>query len=209
VTEASWHQVGRALLGRWPSQVATWGEEGIAAFVEELLADGLTAEQALVALRSYRPEPGKDFPPSVPAVVALARTDPSQPTPEEAYQMIYGKGGVMRARLKPGASFPSEAAMLGARDEVRLERAQEIHPLLGAFVERFGVHRLAMLEVDDPEYGEVRRKDVREAWARHCEAFAGREVAAIASGRRSGLGKLDPLSALGVPRPELEPGGDR
>jgi hypothetical protein len=173
-----------------------------------VLLDGYDAEQIAGALRKLIAR-GQVFGPTPGELVALINEDPSQPTPEEAYQMIYGRGGVMRARLKPGASYASEAQMLGARDQVRLERAQEIHPLLGAFVERFGVHRLAMLEVDDPEYGELRRKEVREAWVRHCEAFAGREVAAIASGRRSGLGKLDPLSALGVPRPELEPGGDR
>ena len=52
MTEVTWSRVARALLGRWPNQVAQWGEEGIAAYIEELQADGLTPDVALVALRS-------------------------------------------------------------------------------------------------------------------------------------------------------------
>lgn len=207
-TGASWSRVGRALLGRWPAQVATWGEQGIAAFVEELQADGLTPDQAVVGVRSYRPQAGRDFPPSVSTVSNLAHCDPTTPTPEEACTLIYGYRGVMKARVPAGGNYDSEAEMLGVRDAARLDRAWELHPLLGSFCERFGVRRLAMLEVDDPELGELRRRDVREAWGRHVTAMHGRDVAAIAAGRgrRPGLRQFDPLHSLRRPSAELGTG---
>lgn len=192
-------EIGTALLGSWPGTMTAWGKEAIAAYISELRARGLTAEQTLTAIRTW--PAGSDFPPSAPNLAALARQDPSTPTPEEAYRLIYGPRGVMRARPAPGGSYGSEAEMLGARNEARVKRAYELHPMLGAFVERFGVDRLAMLEVDDPDYGELRRRDVREAWERHCEAMQGRDVAALAAGQRRGeMGRFDPLAALGRPR---------
>jgi hypothetical protein len=64
----TWGNVGEVLLGRWPGQVAGWGEDGISAFVNELMADGLTPELAVQALRAH----ASDFPPSVASVSRLA-----------------------------------------------------------------------------------------------------------------------------------------
>lgn len=204
MTDTNWQPVATALLGSWPTQVASWGREGIAAYLSELQARGLTPESALVALRSCGGE--HRFPPSAPELAALERFDPSRPTPEEAYQMIYGRGGVMRARAKPGGSYANEAAMIGAGEDAKVQRAFELHPLLGAFVERYGIRRLSLLEVDHPDYGEIKRRELREAWMRHLEAFEGREVAAIARGRTEGLGRLDPFAALGIERKALGSG---
>lgn len=169
-----WQRVARALLGRWPSQVSTWGEEGIAAFVEELQADGLTAEQALVAIRQHRPEGGKDFPPSVAQISDLARTDPDQPTFEEAYRQLYEPGGVFGFR----------------------RRDVTVSPWVLAFVEDYGRERLRLLPVDGEHAGIVRR-ELGEAWDRFITASKGREVAAIAGRRRGQLGKPDFAGVIG------------
>src|SRR5207237_9035503 len=92
------------------------------------------------------------------------------------------------------------------------ERASQLHPLVGSFVERQGIDRLREMPVDDPDNGHWRRDELRTAWAVHVEAFEGREVAALASGEgREGLRRLDPLAGLDAPRPQLEPttGGTR
>jgi hypothetical protein len=178
-----------------------------AAAAWRVFLDDYEPAQVLVALKALVAK-GGTFRPSVAEVVAQIRQDPSRPTPEEAYTMIYGPRGVMRARAKANQSYANEAAMIGAHDDAKVQRAFELHPLLGAFVERYGIRRLALLEVDSPEYGEIKRRELREAWERHCEAFEGREVAAIARGRRpDGLGRLDPFGALGIERkPALESG---
>jgi hypothetical protein len=67
-----------------------------------------------------------------------------------------------------------------------------------AFVERQGIDRLRGLQLADPDWGEKRRADLERAYNEHVEAFDGREVAALASGGRGELARLDPLAALGV-----------
>jgi hypothetical protein len=171
MTEATWHRAGRALLGSWPERVTSWGEEGIAAYVEELEARGVTPAAALVAIRSC--PAGQKFPPSAPELAALARHDPSRPTFDEAYRMIYGPGGTLGFKRS----------------------GVQISPWVTAFVERYGVERLRLLEVDG-DYGNLVRKDLRQSWEQFLEATEGREVAALATGRRSELGSFDPLSAF-------------
>lgn len=197
MTEVSWGRVGRALLGRWPSQVAQWGEEGIAAFVEELQAAGMGPEHALAAIRTYRPVDGKDFPPSVAALSKLAQADPSRPTFDEMLTLVTT---ALRAYNRPlRGDFSTEAQMLGAREAQVLERAQSMHPLVVAFIVRHGVSRLQD-EVGElsGEYGGIRRGELERAWGEHVQAFGDREVAALVSGRRgAGLVAFDPLVALG------------
>lgn len=184
----------------WPGEFTD-----TAATAWRVFLDDYEPDQILRALKTLVAR-GGTFRPSVAEVVAEIRRDPSKPTAEEAYQMIYGPGGVIKARLAPGGSYGSEAEMLGARDQAKVDRAWELHPLLGDFVERFGIRRLVMLPVDDPEWGEKRREEVRAAWDRHCDAMDGRDAAAIAAGRgrRGGLGRLDPMAALGVKAPAAE-----
>ncbi|HET6866310.1 MAG TPA: hypothetical protein VFH80_10315 [Solirubrobacteraceae bacterium] len=207
MTQETWARVGRALLGRWPSQVAQWGESGIAAYVEELQADGLTPETALAALRSYRPQPGKDFPPSVAAVSQIARSDPSRPTFDEALTLWRT---ALRAWNRPlTGDYSGEAQMLRARQENVLEAAMGMHPLIASFIARHGVRRLQD-EVGelDGEYGAVRRGELEQAWLAHVDAFDGRDVAALTAPRGArGLAAFDPLAALdGYPRRQLGAG---
>ena len=160
-------------------------------------------EAVLSALKA-RLARGDRWRPAVSEVVAEIRKDPTKPTFEEAQTLIYGRGGVLKARPEPGQRYANEAAMLGARDDAAQARACELHPLLASFVERYGVARLRNLELGDPEWGQVRLRELREAWDRHCEAMEDRDVAELVAGRRGELAAFDPLRALGPRRLELE-----
>jgi hypothetical protein len=120
---------------------------------------------------------------------------------------VYGKGGVLRALppyTGPESRTPEKIA------EARQARLGELHPLVQAFVNRQGIRRLSLLEVDDPEWGEVKRKELRDAWDRHVEAMADRDVAELVAGgeRRPGLNRFDPLAALGASRPQIAEGSE-
>lgn len=177
MTDVTWPRVGRALLGRWPSQVAAWGEEGIASYIEELQADGLTPEAALAALRQYRPAGDRDFPPSVPQVSALAMWDPDRPSFDELLAQLYAPGGVFGFK----------------RSNV------DISPWVTAFVEQPGNReRLRLEPVDDPDDGKWARKRIAEMWSSFLEVNEGRAVADIAQRSARGIPtRLDPLAAIG------------
>jgi hypothetical protein len=170
--------------------------------VYRLLLDSIDPEKALAAVReivlegqALRPRPGE--------IVERARRDRSRPTFDEAYQLIFGPGGAMSARL------PKEFDSIErGQNEATVRRARELHPLVGEFVVRQGPGRLRRLPLEDPQYGELHRRDLREAWERHVQMFEGRELAALSEGRPAGEGlrQLDPLAALGMGRRELEAG---
>ena len=174
---SDWRDVGTTLLGTWPSQVASWGREAIAAYVAELQARGLDPDGAIATLRSCEDR----FPPSAGEIAAAARRDPSQPTFDEMLVLL-------------------RRAMKAANPAQRLADRR----IVAAFVERQGWGRLRNLPLDDPDWGEKTRRELREAWDRHVEAFDGREAAALASGDRDGLQRLDPLASLGVKPLEIE-----
>ena len=205
MSSMDWKPVGNALLGSWPSQVASWGPEAIAAYISELGARGVTPDQALVAIRSCGPE--QKFPPSAPELAGLARRDPGQPTGAEMLRLVYGPRGVLRARpvYKQGGWRWNELQV--ATDRVQLDRAVELSPLLGRFVVAQGLDRLRRLNLDG-EHGDLRRRQLVEEWDRFCSAVEEREIASLIVGRRGGLGRLDPLEALGIGngRAELESG---
>lgn len=163
-----------------------------------VLLDSTPPESGVTALRRLLLQ-GSTFRPSVSELLAAARHDPSKPTFAEAYQLIYGRGGVMRAQ-PPSKGITTTAEKRQAEDA----RLGEIHPLVRAFVERQGLARLATIPLSDPEWGEKHRRDLELAWTRHVEAFDGREVAALASGGRGELARLDPLASLTPPpQPQL------
>jgi hypothetical protein len=166
-----------------------------------ILLDGIEPEQIAGVLRSFVAR-GQVFGPTPGEIVAELRSDPSAPTFEEAYRLIYGPGGVLRARPAYAGAGSITATSL---DRAAYDRATELHPLVSQFVHRCGLARLRALEVDG-EYGELVRKDLKRAYEDLTAALDGREVAAIASGRRgAGLTALDPMAALGFPaRPQIE-----
>lgn len=195
ITPEQWETLCLLIEEGWPGEF-----DDSAAKAWRLFLDDYDAEQVLVAVKSLVARGGR-FRPSVAELVAQIRHDPSTPTFEEAYRLIYGARGVLRARPSE-TSFRDGSAMARAYHEARLARAHELHPLVATFVERCTPDWLGALEVNHPDYSELRRKELREAWDRHCEAMDGRDVAALASGRRRGeLARLDPLAALGMRKP--------
>lgn len=199
-----WKPVAGALLGSWPSQVSSWGREALAAFFAELEARGVSPDRALVAIRSH----DGAFPPSAGELAALARCDPSQPTFVECYALIYGRGGILRARPAE-STFADEGERGRAYRAAQRARAATMHPLVGSFVDRYGLDRLELLPLNDPEWGDAKRRDLEAAWDAHVEANEGRLVRAIAERRGDGLARLDPLSSLpGAERFPLRQIGD-
>lgn len=178
------------------------------AAVYRLLLDDVDPAAALRSVReivlegqALRPKPGE--------IVERSRRDRGTPTFAEAYRLIFGPRGVLKAR--PAQRVFADAGARGrAEQQAALDRAASMHPLVAAFVERQGVDRLRGLELDDPDYGPVRRRDLEQAWNEHVEAFDGREVAALAAGAprgQAGLHTFDPLAVLapGRPAPVLGP----
>jgi hypothetical protein len=161
-----WRGFIRALLGSWPSQVASWGEEGIAAYVAEVQARGVGPEDAIGAIRAST----SSFPPSAGELAKLARSDPSRPSFQEAYQTIYGAKGITWSHYR--------------------ERAlAQAHPFVRAFAESYGIDRLGMLEVNHDTYGGAVRRDLERAYEGFAERFDQRELVSVRQGR---LGRINP-----------------
>lgn len=186
-------QIKRALLGSWPGTITHWGRDAFGAYLGELAARGLTAGQALTAIRTW---PASEWPPSAPQLAEHARHDPARPTFDELCQLI---DWVLRARtaVRKGSWEVGEREALD--EQARLERAVRAHPLAGSFILRQGFARLARLGLSDPEneYREVRRRELRVLWDQHVMAWDGRQARALASAEgRRGLARLDPLGAI-------------
>lgn len=179
--------------------------------VYRLLLDDVNPEDAIRAVRELVAE-GQEFRPKPGAITARVRNDASRPTFAEAYELIFGRGGVLRAQpaRKPGPQvYSSERERQQAFNDAAVERAKTMHPLVAAFVIRQGIDRLRNLPLEDPDWGDKTRRELEQAWDQHVEAFEDREVVAIAAGGRSGeLEQLDPLKALGIKnyRAQLEDG---
>lgn len=202
MTDHEWGAIVALIRDWWPrpftaTEATSW----------RVALDGFEPAAVTAALATVLAEGGEYR--SLPAVVRALRDDPSRPTADEALGAIYGRGGVLRARPPyPPGGWTGEQFQ-GAQDACALERADAIHPLLGAFVRRQGLHRLRMLEVDDPEWGWRRRAEVADAWRDHCAAMAGRELAAITAPRgQRGLARLDPMGTLGLRPPALSDAHD-
>lgn len=168
-TEDKWAALFDLLDNGWPGELT---EDAAAAY--RTLLDGLEPETVVTGLRRLLVQ-GQRFRPSAAELIGASRKDPSRPTFDEAYRLMFGPGG---------------AAMRDPRDG--------IHPLVVSFVQRQGAERLRTLPLEDPEWGEKHRRDLEQAWNRHTEAMEGRETAALASG--GDLRKLDPLAGIALPK---------
>lgn len=195
-TEEEWAMFFDLLDNGWPGDL----DEGAAAAYRVLL-DRTEPPEVIEALNQLL-HSGARFRPSAAEILGARRRDPGRPTFEEAYQSIFGPGGVLRAR--PGVRrYLDSAERKRMYDEAALTRAERLHPLIGGFVVRQGLDRLRQMPVDapgtadGPGEGHWARKELREAWDRHVDASDGRELAVLASGGRLGLRQLDPLAALG------------
>jgi hypothetical protein len=190
-TDEQWDAFCGLIEEAWPGSF-----DDHAAQSWRILLDALEPPAAADGMRRLLLE-GHRFRPSASEFLAAARRDPSRPTFDEAYRLIFGPGGALRAQ-PPAGAYLSLRDREAARRAAVMRRATEMHPLVASFIDRQDVDRLGQLPLEDPEWGEKYRRDLRDAWDHHVEACDGREVAALARGRRSELARLDPLSALGL-----------
>ena len=185
--------ITRKVLGAWPTSASQMGREGIAAYVQALQDRGLDAERVATAIDTW--PAGSDFPPSAPNLAAAALKDPSAPTFDEAVQII---AHVLKARTSVRKSWWEYGERDALNREAMLERAATVHPKVQRFIRDQSLDRLRRRDLDDPEYGQARRKQLRTAWEEFSETYDGREVASLVSARRGELGSFDPLAALDV-----------
>lgn len=206
--QGDWEGFCSLLEHGWPGEFTPG-----AANAYRVLLDGPDPDATVAALKRLL-HAGQRFRPSAAELLEEVHRDPGQPTFDEAFALIFGPGGALHAR-------PEQRTWAHQGERQRLftaairERLAGMHPLVGAFGQRMGIDYLRELDINDPDYRELRRRDLRAAWDRHVEAFAHREVAALAAGEprgELGLHRFDPLAALGVPAGaprELEAGDDQ
>lgn len=154
----------------WPGEFTNGARSAwrIALDAVEPEAAMVTAKRLLLA--------GEKFRPSCSSFLFAVRRDPSRPTFDEALLLL-------RRALSRTDTDRDALSALGSQ------------PLVAAFAQRQGIPRLRTLPIDDPPWGEKHRRELRESWVAHVEAFDGREIAAIAAGS-SDLRQLDPLASL-------------
>lgn len=173
----------------WPG--TKWDDAMIAVWFEDL--QRFPVDGVRQALERLKREHTLAFAPAIGAVLERLEKpdDPSQPTFEEALVLL-----LRSFRARPERMiFQHEGQQLAAEDEASLQLLRDAHPLVLSFAERQGMRRLKELPLGDLEWGEQRRRELRDAWERHLQATDGREIAALASGRE-GLRQLDPLASL-------------
>ena len=171
----------------------------VQAGVYRTLLEGHSADEVLTVIRALVAR-GQVFGPTPGEIVAEMRSDPSAPTFIEAYALIYGRRGILRARPNV-TTFADEGERGRAYRAAQRARAATMHPLVADFCERYGYDRLELLEVNDPTWGDAKRRELEGAWNTHVERLGERGVRAIAERRGDGLARLDPLSVVRPPVP--------
>jgi hypothetical protein len=193
MNDSHWNGIAEVLDAAWPGEFT---EDQAATY--RVLLDDAEPERVIEALRRLL-FAGQKFRPSVAELLSTLHADPSVPTFDEAYRLIF--------------DHPHGLLSSSTRDAKRdgVTRAQavadrlDVHPLVRAFVQRKGVTYLGLLPVDDPDYGLLRRAELQRDWEAHVAALEGRDVAALAAPRgERGLHSFDPLAALGGPVKQIE-----
>lgn len=189
MTLSEWNQVNAVRTALWGEHRAPMPDAKTLQLSLPAVAD--VDFQTAVEWLNAQAAAGARFAPGAADIAGAfaAAQRPSTPTFDEMFLMVFGDGrggGILRR-------------------EMRQEDLDRVHPLVASWVVRSGPQRLASLEVFCPDYGELRRRDLRVSWEQHVEAFAGREQVAAAlppGDRERGLQRLDPLAALGIERPK-------
>jgi len=193
-TDEQWEAFCGLVEEGWPGE---FDDESARSW--RILLNDVTPLAASDALKRLLYSGRKFYPrPAVSDVLAEIRTDPSLPTFDEAWLLI--ERAIVRTQT-PSGTFDSPSDMAKVHNDAVLAALESHHPAIRSFAERQGLDRLRTVQVDDSQWGEKTRRDLREAWERHLEAIDGREVAALASGRPDGLKQLDPLTSLGLKPP--------
>jgi hypothetical protein len=204
MSKPEWDAIVVRMRAYWPA--SAFSQEVQALWYERLAA--FSGQQVASAIDALLHE-GSPFMPSLGQLIRALRADPSRPTFVEAFQLIYGRDGVVRASATPRGSstFTTPQEEMDAKEQ----RLRGVHPLVRSFVQRQGIRRLEGLPLDDSEWGEKHCRDLEAAWDRHVEACDGREIAVMASGGESngGLHRFDPRAGLPpnprhLPKPSQE-----
>lgn len=176
-----WRVVADALHRGWPRQ---FDAEDLRAFV--LLLGDVAPADALVAIRQMVAQGRARYRPSVgeigAAVHASKIATDAAPSWTEAEGLIFGRGGILAARLPSGVRFAGPTAqrdMEAAREQAMLHRAEETHPVVAAFVRSKGALRLAREPLDDAEYGALRRAELAKDYREFCSAAEKRQAAGL------------------------------
>lgn len=182
-----WETFAALLEDGWPGEFDDRASDAYRVLLGDLEpARAVTALRTLLRTSRWRP--------SAAEIVQAAEADHRRPTFDEAFHILFEHP---HSPLK--ARSTGEAVQL----------AMGFHPLIARFVQVMGRDRLAYLEVFDPDYGRVRRQELRTTWQEIDETTRGRDVAQMVAGsgeRRGQLGRFDPLRALNIAdRLELEP----
>lgn len=194
-TEETWGTFCGLLRRGWPGEFEIADANSYA-----ILLDGIDPERCAQALK-LRLHGGHRFRPSVAELLETMNSDPTRPTFVEAYRLIFGPRGILRARPTQ-RTYADHGERRRLHDQAAVDRAKEMHPLVGAFVAAQGLDRLRTLELDDPDWGEKRRLDLEAEWNAFVEANHNRELVALTAGTgRAGLRQLNPLTALGLGDP--------
>jgi hypothetical protein len=182
-TEKSWDAFCSLLEHGFPGP---FPEEAGDAY-RALLGDYEPAE-IVKALRSLIRKGGR-FRPSASEIVGELTTDPTKPTFTEALSAIR-----QVVPIRP--------------DSAALDRAERIHPYLAAFIRSAGLDRLRQWPIDDPEYGSVERKRLKDEWDSFVERADERVAHGLAleqsSASQLGLRRPDFAGALPGPREETD-----
>lgn len=162
-----------------------WSEDTGRAY--RLVLGELSAEAVMAAVRKLALG-GARHRPSVGELAGALNADPGLPSWTEVEEILLGERGLLRGFA-----------------------GVEMHEVLAAFVEARGRERLAQLPFDDPQWGEVERRRVREDWERFAERAEERRLHGLAlqsvGAPRGELRRLRPLAALEYDRPALTDGG--
>lgn len=189
-TDDTWRAFHSLLEEGWPGEFDTAQSNAYLVLLDDI--DPVRAARAVKALLRT-----SKWRPSAAEIVQACQADHRRPTFDEAFHILFEH-----------AHSPLKARSTGEA----VQRAMSFHPLIARFVQVMGRDRLAYMEVFDPDYGRVRRQELRTTWAEIDETTRGRDIAAMVAGsgeRHGQLGRFDPLRALGVAdRHQIESGRD-
>lgn len=179
MTLSEWNQLYGLIVTLWPNTKMP--------DVKQLqlslpVVEGVSFDSAQRFVHAHA-ESGAEWPPMVGQIKAAARRalEPPVPTFDEAFALVFGHG----SRVLQG-DFTG------------------VPEIVASWASRAGLERLRTLPVFDPEYGELRRAELKRSWEAHVEACAERVLAVRAlppGDRERGLQRMDPLAALGIERP--------
>jgi hypothetical protein len=184
MTDDEWAAISLILATCWPGEFTEAAETAWRA----MLGDEDPAA-TLIAVKTIAPTVQHGFRPSVGDVLRELRRDPDEPDFAEAFEVIYGRGGVLRQRTKVrkgiwDAGEREELDQLAQLDFLNDE--DEVHPKIRAFaLEQTLSHlrREAPVRDDEDGHNGARRHRLERSWEEFSERYTLEGYRALATGR--------------------------